>query len=70
MEPKVNLPFLLPCPFCGRDLNQQDPMDTIYPADRGKTIYQVVCQDCSATVLGANVEECVENWNRRATYDD
>lgn len=56
---------LLPCPFCGCELNNQDPLDTIYPADRERTIWQVVCQTCSATLLGDTPIDAVNNWNKR-----
>ena len=65
--------MLLPCPFCGHDLNTQDPSDTIYPACRnlntGEYIYQIVCQEnaggCSATILGDSKEDCISLWNTR-----
>lgn len=56
---------LLPCPFCGGDLNNQDPMDTVYPSNRDKTLYQVVCNNCSATMLGESREEAITYWNTR-----
>jgi hypothetical protein len=57
------------CPFCGHDLNGDDIMDTVYPTDRERTAWQVVCQTsasgCSATVYGDTEEEAMDNWNRR-----
>jgi len=57
------------CPFCGQDLNGQDIMDTVYPTDRERTSWQVVCQTlaggCGATVYGETEEEAMDNWNRR-----
>ena len=67
---------LLPCPFCGHDLNTQDIMDTIYPAfphiyedGMEKYIYNIVCQvtagGCDASILGSSAEDCVTKWNKR-----
>lgn len=56
---------LLPCPFCGQDLNKQDHMDTVYPAARDMTLWQVVCQTCSATMLGESKKDAIEHWNTR-----
>lgn len=56
---------LLPCPFCGNDVSTQDPLDTVYPCDRQMTLFQTVCNSCSATVLGETGDEAVANWNRR-----
>jgi hypothetical protein len=56
---------LKPCPFCGNDLNNQDPLDTVYPADREDTLYQVVCQVCSATILGESRQDAISCWNMR-----
>ena len=58
-------PIFKPCPFCGNDLNAQDYMDTLYPSNRDATLWQVVCQLCSATMLGETKEEAVESWNNR-----
>lgn len=64
---------ILPCPFCGNDLNKQDPIDTIYPTTKpdhiSKQLWKIVCQEhyggCSATILGWSKEECIKLWNRR-----
>lgn len=60
---------LKPCPFCGHNLNTQDPLDTIYPVDREKTVYQIVCNEysggCDTTILGGSIVECINKWNRR-----
>lgn len=67
--------YLLPCPFCGNDLNRQDPLDTIYPAIllAGSNVYTIVCQEaaggCEANILGETPEECVQKWNRRTRLD-
>lgn len=57
------------CPFCRHDLNSDDIMDTVYPTDRERTSWQVVCQTlaggCGATVYGETEEEAMDNWNRR-----
>lgn len=67
------------CPFCGNDLNNQDPMDTLYPAfrwhnpetEQEETIWKIVCQQhaggCDCEVYGSSPEDCVENWNRRVS---
>ena len=57
--------ILKDCPFCGNDLNTQDHMDTVYPQDREMTLWQVVCQTCSATMLGESKEEAIDSWNKR-----
>lgn len=57
--------ILKDCPFCGNDLNTQDHMDTVYPQDREMTLWQVVCQRCSATMLGESKEEAIDSWNKR-----
>jgi hypothetical protein len=67
---------LLPCPFCGNDLNNQDPIDTIYPASRkdaeGNQLWQIVCQEhyggCTATILGYSKRECIQHWNTRPDF--
>lgn len=56
---------LLPCPFCGYDVNENDPLDTVYPADREMTLWQVVCNDCSATAYGETKEDAITRWNTR-----
>jgi len=72
----MNTINLLPCPFCGHDLNTQDIMDTIYPSflhidEDGVEhyIYNIVCQEsaggCGAIILGNSVEDCVTKWNTR-----
>lgn len=59
------------CPFCGYQVSTHDPLDTIYPAgpdrntDGSYKVIQVVCQVCSATVLGESRQEAIDNWNRR-----
>jgi hypothetical protein len=73
---KDNTITLLPCPFCGHDLNNQDIMDTIYPAfphidEDGveRYVYNIVCQvtagGCDASILGSSAEDCVTKWNTR-----
>lgn len=65
---------LLPCPFCGHDLNTQDILDTIYPITRvGETaIYNIICQEhsggCDAGILGDSPEHCIAKWNRRTNH--
>ena len=60
---------ILPCPFCGHDLETQDMMDTIYPVGRSDDLFQIVCQGnaggCDASMLGSSPEECVRKWNKR-----
>ena len=57
--------ILKECPFCGYDLNTQDYQDTVYPSNRDRTLWQVVCQQCSATMLGESKEEAISMWNTR-----
>lgn len=60
---------LKPCPFCAFQPNAEDP-DCIYPVNREKTIWNIVCYEtgggCSAHILGASAEEVVKKWNRRS----
>lgn len=56
---------LLNCPFCGYDVNKNDPLDTIYPQNREMTFWQVVCCNCSATVFGVSKKDAIKNWNMR-----
>jgi len=63
-----NVGPLLSCPFCSNDLNVQDPMDTIYPIDRERRIWNIVCGVCTATKFGGSAEHCVKSWNKRS-YD-
>lgn len=56
--------MLLHCPFCGNDLNEQDILDTVYPANRERTLYQVVCA-CTATMLGETYDDAISKWNTR-----
>lgn len=53
------------CPFCGYDINNNDPMDTVYPSNRDRTLWQVVCCTCSATVYGETKQNAIDNWNTR-----
>lgn len=61
---------LLPCPFCGNNLNQQDWRDTVYPINQLRTMYQIVCQDCSATILADNPDHAVLLWNTRSNKNE
>ena len=56
---------LKPCPFCGRNIDDQDPLDTVYPSDREMSLWQVVCGSCSATMLGQTKVQAIEMWNMR-----
>ena len=56
---------LLPCPFCGNDLNYQDPQDTIYPINQERIIWNIVCVICTATKLGNSISHCIKSWNKR-----
>lgn len=67
------------CPFCGHDLNTQDPMDTLYPSfvwynpetEQEETVWNIVCHvtagGCDCEVYGDSPQQCIENWNRRVT---
>lgn len=73
--------ILKACPFCGHDLNNQDPMDTLYPANRWwnpeteemEYSWHIVCQEnaggCSCEVYGRDPSDCIEKWNQR-THDN
>lgn len=56
------------CPFCGFKLDP-DADDCIYPVNREKTLYNVVCYEtgggCGASVLGWTAEEAICRWNKR-----
>lgn len=72
MKKQKETPDLLPCPFCGHDMDtqlQNDPEDTIYPMTRTQDVWNIVCQEvdggCNASILGRTPEECFEKWNRR-----
>lgn len=53
------------CPFCGYDVNENDPMDTVYPLNREHTLWNVVCQECTATILGVTKQHAIDLWNTR-----
>jgi hypothetical protein len=56
---------LLNCPFCGYDITENDPLDTVYSSNSHMTLWQVVCCECSATVFGVTKKHAIENWNKR-----
>ncbi len=74
----MNLPNILPCPFCGFQPNVNDG-DCIYPATRAEynevtdsmeyTIYELNCVElsggCGASMLGGSPEHCINKWNTR-----
>lgn len=64
---------LKPCPFCGFKPDPNDD-DCIYPGDRERTIWQLVCYEtgggCAATVLGSSVEDVIERWNTRVEVNN
>lgn len=69
------------CPFCGNNLNKQDPLDTLYPAfrwhnpdtEQEETVWHIVCQvnagGCDCEVYGSSPQESIDNWNRRVEDD-
>jgi hypothetical protein len=61
---------LKPCPFCGFIPHHADA-DCIYPVDRARTVWNLNCYEtgggCSAHILGASPEDCIEKWNTRTT---
>lgn len=67
----IDTKLLLPCPFCGHTFEHDDPRDTVYPAGRSVTFYQLVCQEsaggCGATVYGVDANDAVVRWNMRAS---
>ena len=69
---KFNKVQLHKCPFCGNDMNQQymdSPEETIYPMNRDRTYWNIICQEysggCGAIVIADSKEECIEKWNKR-----
>lgn len=60
-----------PCPFCGLQLDIFEP-DFCYPLNLERTMYRAGCMEsaggCSAEVLGDDLYEAIDNWNRR--YDN
>lgn len=61
----MNMPELLPCPYCGKEAN-------IGKTDFG--FYFVGCstKDCYGSILrmspiSQNIEEIIQAWNRRMT---
>lgn len=58
------------CPFCGLLLDYDDD-DCIYPINRERTIYNLVCYEigggCGASVLGTSREDAIRRWETRAT---
>ena len=60
---------LKPCPFCGFTFEYADMIDVIYPINRERTLWNVVCVDnaggCNASSLGGTEREAVDNWNKR-----
>jgi hypothetical protein len=58
------------CPFCGNDLNEQDYLDTIYPLNREKTLYNCVCNHCEASVIGYNAYDVLKRWNYRHKVEE
>jgi len=72
MKNQKENPDLLPCPFCGHDMNRQlawYPEDTIYPVTKDYSVWNLICSaldgGCDAEILGRSREECFEKWNRR-----
>lgn len=59
---------LLPCPFCGLQINDEDPRSYIHFQQRNG-LYQLCCLEeaggCTASVLGRSREEVVKRWNTR-----
>ena len=64
---------LKPCPFCGSKLDPNDD-DCIYPVDRERKTWQLVCYEhgggCNASVLGSSVEDVIERWNTRVEVNN
>jgi hypothetical protein len=58
---------LRPCPFCGF-VSDTDDFDCIYPVNRERTAYNLVCTNhCGCEVVGSSPEDCIEIWNHRYT---
>ena len=50
---------LLPCPFCGHNLRDDDPLDVIYPTTRDGTVWGV---HCSTGNGGCHADELMSQW--------
>lgn len=66
---------LLPCPFCGHVIFAGDDyIDSIYPADRERTLWSVHCTGneggCDASTLADSREGAIAAWNRRAKQSE
>lgn len=62
---KSTMKALSMCPFCGGE-----PDVNFYPAlaDKSKTLFSVVCEDCFASIEDFHsATEAIEAWNRRAS---
>ena len=59
---------LKPCPFCGEkpfmhcDIN---PVNVDRGREESRTMYFVMCSNCSALVSDSSWDGVVEEWNRR-----
>ena len=74
MKKSQEFPYILPCPFCGKDIDLQYkryPVDTLYPATKDFSVWELICSaldgGCDASILGSNKSECIEKWNRRVS---
>jgi hypothetical protein len=59
-----------PCVVCGKDWSN-DLIDTVYPCDRTRTRWNVVCQihntGCGRIVYGKTEQQAIERWNEGYT---
>lgn len=74
MHNSNNLPKILPCPFCGKDIDLQYkryPEDTLYPVTKDRSVWNLVCSaldgGCDACILGSNKLDCISKWNTRVS---
>lgn len=64
--------YILPCPFCGKDIDLQYkryPEDTLYPVTKDCSVWNLICSaldgGCDACILGSSKSECISKWNTR-----
>lgn len=61
---------ILPCPFCGHILNIDDDDDILYPINRERDIWNIVCSvvsgGCDASILADSPADAIRKWNTRA----
>jgi hypothetical protein len=61
------------CPDCSFDHND-NLIDTCYPANRERTIFQVSCGEhnggCGRTIYGQSMEDAIKRWTDSNNHDE